>query len=285
MAEEFDAPIDLNADPYWTWGDGTIDSGQARFVEDAITFADGKMKITVSKGDTPSGLSIVKSGIAPGAQVPARTLKSGELRSKHNMFRYGRYEASIKGPPVDGNYILSFFSFRTPHFQEWREIDFELLGSLPNGVSTNVIIGMNMQGWVPSAEEPASTFPFGGAPAMGLPAAFAARGVFHTYAFEALPDHVDFFVDGALIRRKVNKVGKNALIVPERSWKMMFNHWVFENSGFGGDPTKNTYPFTGEYDWFRFYKWNNDTDYPCEPLPACLPAADKDLSANNPKEK
>ena len=56
--------------------------------------------------------------------------------------------------------------------------------------------------------------------------------------------------------------------------------WVFENSGFGGDPTKNTYPFTGEYDWFRFYKWDQDDKYPCAPLPA----DDKDLSANNPKE-
>ena len=41
-----------------------------------------------------------------------------------------------------------------------------------------------------------------------------------------------------------------------------------------------TYPFTGEYDWFRFYKWDQDDKYPC----ACLPADDKDLSANNPKE-
>jgi hypothetical protein len=284
LVEEFDAPIDLNADPLWTWGDGTINDGQARFGEEAITFSEGKMKITVSKGDTPAGLSIVKSGVAPGAMVGAKTLKSGELRSKHNMFRFGRYEASIKGPPVDGNYILSFFGFRTPHFEEWREIDFELLGSLPKSVSTNIIIGMNMENWSPTAEEPASVFPFGAQPAMALPATFDARGGFHTYAFEALPDHVTFFVDGVPIRTKLDKVGQNKLIVPERSFKIMFNHWVFNNTGFGGDPAKNTYPFTGEYDWFRFYRWNQDAKYPCEPLPSCLPADDRNLSANNPKE-
>jgi hypothetical protein len=67
--------------------------------------------------------------------------------------------------------------------------------------------------------------------------------------------------------------------------KTMFNHWVFNGTAFGGgDPAKNVYPFTGEYDWFRFYKWDQDTAYPCDPIPACLPADDKDFSDNNPKE-
>jgi beta-glucanase (GH16 family) len=280
LVEEFNDPVDLNKDPLWTWGDGTINDGQARFVEDAITFADGKLKITISQGHTDAGFSVVKNG-----DVPARELKSGELRSKYNMFRYGRYEASIKAPLIDGNFILSMFSFRTPHYQEWREIDWELLGSLPRSVSTNIIIGQNMQSWAATAEEPASVFPFGAQPAMALPAGYGAREAFHTYAFELLPDHVTFFVDGVPIRTKQDKLGANKLIVPERSMKVMFNHWVFNSTGaFGGDPSKNVYPFTGEYDWFRFYKWDQDVTYPCEPVPACLPADDKDLSANNPKE-
>jgi endo-1,3-1,4-beta-glycanase ExoK len=279
LVEEFNQPLDLNKDPLWTWGDGTILDGQARFVEENITFADGKMKITISKGDTPSGFSVVKNGV-----VPARTLKSGEMRSKYNMFRYGRYEASMKAPLVDGNFILSMFSFRTPHYQEWREIDFELLASLPKSLSTNLIIGQNMDSWAATAEEPASAFPFGAQPAMALPAGYGPREAFHTYAFEALPDHVTFFVDGVPIRTKQNGVGANKLIVPERSMKVMFNHWVFNGTAFGGDPATNVYPFTGEYDWFRFYKWDNDDRYPCEPVPACLDATDKDLSANNPKE-
>ena len=112
-----------------------------------------------------------------------------------------------------------------------------------------------------------------------------SAGVFHTYAFEALPDHVTYFVDGVPVRTKQKGVGQNKLIVPERSMKVMMNNWVFNGTAFGGgDPTKNTYPLVGEYDWFRFYKWDQDTSYPCDPLPACLPADDKDLSANNPKE-
>jgi beta-glucanase (GH16 family) len=280
LVEEFNVPIDLNNDPLWTWGDGTIDDGLARFGEDSITFSDGKMKITVSEGATPAGFSVVKNG-----NVAARTLKSGEFRSKYNMFRWGRYEVSLKPPASQSNFILSMFTFRTPHYQEWREIDIELLGSLPTSLSTNVIIGQNKTGWSANDEEPASTYPFGGAPAMALPAGYAGAGAFHTYAIEALPDHVTFFVDGVPIRIKQSGVGANKLIVPERSMKTMFNNWVFNGTAFGGgDPSKNTYPFTGEYDWFRFYKWNQDTAYPCDPIPACLPADDKDLSGNNPKE-
>ncbi|HEX4405071.1 MAG TPA: hypothetical protein VH560_09605, partial [Polyangia bacterium] len=85
LAEEFNAPIDLDKDPLWTWGDGTIDDGLARFGEDAITFADGLMKITVTQDPTPAGMSITKLGAAPGAMVGAQPLKSGEFRSKYNL--------------------------------------------------------------------------------------------------------------------------------------------------------------------------------------------------------
>jgi beta-glucanase (GH16 family) len=285
LVEEFNAPINLDTDPLWTWGDGTIDDGLARFGEDAITFSGGHMQITVSQGATPAGLSVTKAGMLPGAMVDAKTLKSGEFRSKYNMFRYGRYEVSMKAPTNESNFVLSMFSFRTPHFQEWREIDFELVADLPTSLSTNVIIGMNMTGYNPLAEEPARMYPFGAQPAMALPTGYKSQGEFHTYAFEALPDHITYFVDGVPVRTKQKGIGQNKLIVPERSMKVMMNHWVFNGTAFGGaDPMKNTYPIVGEYDWFRFYKWNQDTAYPCEPLPSCLPADDTDLSANNPKE-
>ena len=51
------------------------------------------------------------------------------------------------------------------------------------------------------------------------------------------------------------------------------------------ETVNNKYPFTAKYDWFRFYKKNDETTYPCEGTPGCLPAADKTKSSqNNPKE-
>jgi len=62
------------------------------------------------------------------------------------------------------------------------------------------------------------------------------------------------------------------------------NLWTFDGSGLGGDPGANEYPFAAEYDWFRFYKLDTETTYPCAPTPRCLPAADLDQSKNNPQD-
>ena len=68
------------------------------------------------------------------------------------------------------------------------------------------------------------------------------------------------------------------------------NLWIFFSNAAFGDPTKNTYPFVATYDYFRFYKWNQETTYPCSPTPTCLPATDYQVkgvtegSQNNPNE-
>jgi hypothetical protein len=77
-------------------------------------------------------------------------------------------------------------------------------------------------------------------------------------------------------------VGKNSLAVPKESTKIVMNLWVFTSKDLGGgDPALNTFPIAGQYDWFRFYKWNQDTTYPCTATPGCLPAADLQLAKNN----
>ena len=51
------------------------------------------------------------------------------------------------------------------------------------------------------------------------------------------------------------------------------NLWIFAMAGgFGGDPTRNQYPMAAEYEWFRFYKWDQETRYPCADPPGCLRA-------------
>jgi hypothetical protein len=75
------------------------------------------------------------------------------------------------------------------------------------------------------------------------------------------------------------------LPIPEKSAKIIMNLWVFAIAGgFGGDPTRNQYPMAAEYEWFRFYKWNQETRYPCLDVPGCLPAEDRNKSKNNPDD-
>jgi beta-glucanase (GH16 family) len=147
-------------------------------------------------------------------------------------------------------------------------------------VVTNLIYANNVGGWNPDIQEFGDMFPTG-AGARPLPGGFTHQGQFHTYAFEWLPDRITWFVDDVPVRVKMGP----RLPIPEKSAKIIMNLWVFAIAGgFGGDPTRNQYPMAAEYDWFRFYKWNQETKYPCADAPACLPPEDRNKSKNNPDD-
>ncbi len=278
LVEEFNQAIDLRADPSWTYSDGGLPEGNVRFLPGNISFAGGKLVISVTKQTVAGSFSYAENGM-----VFTKPLASGEFRTKFNNFRYGRYEARLKAPNQNGNFINTMFAFRTPKYEDWREIDVEVTGDKPGSLTTNVIFGNNQPAWMPSMEEPANQYP-SGAGAMPLPAGFNNRTAFHTYAFEWTPGTIRWYVDDVLVRVKTNGVGPNSLPVPEKSAKIMMNLWIFPSNAFGGDPSLNTYPMTTEYEWFRFYKWNNDQQYPCPNPPTCLPTEDKDASKNNPDD-
>merc|ERR1711879_1073996 len=74
------------------------------------------------------------------------------------------------------------------------------------------------------------------------------------------------------------------LNTPELSCKVMMNLWLFNGGGFGGhEGYNNRYPMTVQYEYFRFYKWDQETKYPCDGFgPDCLEEDDHYLAANNP---
>lgn len=277
VVEEFEQPLDLDSDPLWTWSDGGLAEGQVRFAKEQVSFADGKMRITVGPKD--AAITTQSCSHAEATKVFSKPLLSGEVRSRHNIFRYGRYEVRLKAPSVDptkadawGNFISTLFVFRTPKFQDWREIDIEVTGTQATPLTMNLIYGDNEPTWRAEIQEVVST-----------EVGFDPRGDFHDYAFEWLPDSVTWFVDGKEVRK--NTAADGGLPIPEKSAKIMMNLWVFGPSAAFGGPNieDNRYPFTSEYEWFRFYKWDGDTDYPCATLDgACRKAGDEDVSSNNP---
>jgi hypothetical protein len=151
LVEEFEAALDVRGgDSIWTYSDGALFEGQVRHSAEGLSFADGKMHITISEDPSP-----VSWSWAANSYIPARSLRSGELRTKYNNFRYGRYEVRMRAPDHIGNFIATMFTFRTPGFQQWREIDVEVLGNLPNGLLTNLIVADDTTLWNPGIEEPA----------------------------------------------------------------------------------------------------------------------------------
>jgi len=278
LVEEFDAPLDLDADPIWTWSDGGLREGQVRFEKEAIKFQDGKMRIEASINDN-TGPQPETCSHAEKEPVTPKTLRSGELRTRHNMFRYGRYEVRMRAPTVqagnttvNGNYISTMFAFRDGKFKHWREIDIEVTGDTQSSVTMNVLNAENTDAWRPDIQS-SKKFDAKGQ---------NVRADFHTYAFEWLPSGITWYFDG-------EKVGEHlpadVLPIPELSTKIMMNLWIFNwLYGFGGREGKNNqYPMHNEYDWFRFYKWNFDSKYPCaDGSTSCLTVDDMYLTSNNP---
>lgn len=120
-----------------------------------------------------------------------------------------------------------------------------------------------------------------------------ARAEFHTYGFEWLPNKVTWFIDGKAVR---THYGGHPPI-PDKSAKIMMNLWIFgPKANFGGKEIQNNrYPMTSEYDWFRFYKWDGESTYPCIGSQrcssarfhtshdlGCLTSDDRYLDGNNP---
>jgi beta-glucanase (GH16 family) len=284
LAEEFDCPLDLDSDAIWTWSDGGPSDGQVRYQKSAIAFGGGLMTITATNASVPSSASYSEpaKGQTTGV-VATKPITSGELRTKYNNYRYGRYEFRIKAPSANpgheldptqsGNFLVGGFVFRTPEWQEWNEIDNLLEANIPTQFSGNLINALNAASYPGGNAAPWST-------SSGLPANYKIIDS-HTYAFEWTPSGVKWFVDGGLVH---SFTGTAQAPIPTNSTKIMLNQWVFTNAAAFGDPTKNIYPFSTQVDYVRFYRWNQETTYPCASLPGCLRSTDTDFSQNNPSE-
>eukprot|EP00929_Paragymnodinium_shiwhaense_P064592 TRINITY_DN3237_c0_g5_i1.p1 TRINITY_DN3237_c0_g5~~TRINITY_DN3237_c0_g5_i1.p1 ORF type:complete len:606 (-),score=119.52 TRINITY_DN3237_c0_g5_i1:286-2055(-) len=274
LAEEFDEPIDLDRDPIWTWSDGGLRESAVRFVKEQVLFEDGKMIVEVSnKRPYPEMQSC---SMASKEYVPRKPLISGELRSRYNAFRYGRYEVRMKAPEVqpgkphvNGNYIATMFVYRDANAHHWREIDFELTGDRTNSLTLNLLVADGTKNWRPFLQDTRKPWL----------ADVNLRKDYYTYAFEWTSKIVIWYFDGKAVRKGTRL--KN----PDKSCKIMMNTWIFgPGSGFGGGQKyNNRYPMRTYYEYFRFYKWDEEKEYPCQDLsPNCLKEDDHFLATNNP---
>ena len=95
------------------------------------------------------------------------------------------------------------FVFRTPKFEDWREIDIELTADRPGGVVTNLIYANNVGGWNPDIQEFGDQFPTGPG-TRALPAGFTHQGAVSHLRLRvaARPDH--------LVRRRRAGAGEDA---------------------------------------------------------------------------
>jgi beta-glucanase (GH16 family) len=271
LVEDFDEPLDLVNDPNWTYSDGNLDAMYTRLVKEAISFSGGNAVLTATTPGISGGTSYAEGTL--GAFPVTRgtsTVKSGELRTKHNNWRYGRFEARFKAAK-NVNVTSAFFTFRNPKWQDWREIAFEITPAHPlNEVAGNLVKAQN-----------AAAYPGGNTWNVALSSLTGGATVYddyHVYVMINTETGFEWLVDGASLKKDASKL-------QEKSMKIMFNLWVFNSSAWGGgNPAGNTYPMSMLIDWVRLYKWDSDPIYPCSPLPDCQPAEDRDYQKNNAED-
>jgi hypothetical protein len=273
MAEEFDTPIDLDKDPLWTWSDGYSDLWHCRYIKEAIKIGGGVATITMDMPPVPisaEGYPSYAEGLAdeyPAAVRIFPRLSSGEIRTKYNMFRYGRYEFRVKPPTnTTGNFMTSVFIFRSPKWQDWRELDIELQAKSATTVQSNILSGENRPKYEGDFASVAET-----------PVSFDTQADFHTYVIEWLPTVVNIYVDPEKEQKPIRRyLPDTTHRIPDKPGKVMMNFWAYQNL------EKNTYPMTYQIDWVRVYRSNLEREnYPCANPPQCLLPADVDYSKNN----
>jgi len=250
----------------WSKGDGAVGTeSMCRFQDQGVAVEEGKLKLIVRQEDIPAGFSHDHQ-----KEKLAYAYSCGELRTAETRkFLYGRIEARMKGPAREtaSGYISSLFTYKnendlsskTPDMREWEEIDVELEGGQPDKFQANLIYGRDTESWLETRqygawEEKIDTGPVDD---------------WRVYAIEWLPDSIRWYVDGNLVKTLLATEldcdpaclppQKFATPIPDNATTIMMNTWIPNDEiqdAFGGNKINNQYPLVAEYDWFRYYQWD-----------------------------
>jgi len=151
-----------------------------------ISFNNGTMTITLDDHDADLGTPLL----------------SGSMRSI-DTYQHGYFESRLKASNVPGT-IAGFFLYTgPPESTRHDEIDVEIKGDDPTKVQVNY--------WTNGVEHPVI-----------LDLGFDASEEFHTYGIKWLPNVIEWYVDGELIRSENGSVGP----LPTTPCRLFVNFWA-----------------------------------------------------------
>lgn len=273
-------------DTVWEPSDGGFGGNRVRFSPDNLIFKNDALVLRIDKTPQPASFSHSEGDNCEAAGVttnlafctasnpnggakfaPPADFKGGEVRTRNNHFRFGRYEVNIDPPDrgtavgnADG-FIAAMFTWFTPRDFHWRENDVEVLGNKTNTYLTNIFFTNKSPTWDASIESSNQ--------ASAPPSAYDPR-IAHTYAVEWLPTSVKWFVDGELVRTYGGATLKPGVEISQLSTKVVFNFWLMAGGAVGGVGAGNVYPIEAKFDFFRYYRWDQDGDKKTYPEVECM---------------
>jgi len=146
---------------------------------------------------TPQGLEFTLAR-SRGGDKP---YSSGEIQSD-DVFRYGYFEARMQVPRGSG-LVSGFFTYTRPGGENtWDEIDIEILGRNTRAIQMTY-------------------FRRGQRHIVTRPLPFDAAAGMHTYAFEWMPGHIRWYVDGRLFHEERGANGP----LPQATQRLYLHLW------------------------------------------------------------
>jgi endo-1,3-1,4-beta-glycanase ExoK len=179
---------------------------------------------------------LLAAGLASSLSAQAITCSGAELYSKPGQgVKYGRWEIRMQAAATPGS-VSSFFTYFDSSYisgKPWREIDIEVLGNVPGGFQSNVILASGSNAYK-AFHDLAQNVNTG----------------FHTYALDWTPDSVVWRVDGALIRKETRSAVVVKLQEKEESYRM--NLWSSTSPDWVGALDLSKLPVYQVVNWMRY---------------------------------
>jgi len=164
------------------------------------------------------------------ANLPAKPYRGAELRTI-DSYTYGRFEVRYKAAAGAGQTSTFFTYYDGPNaFENWNELDIEILGRYPDDVQFNAI--------TPNQTNHVSHQFVG----------FNPYTNYHTYAIEWTPDYVAWFADGVEMYRQTED-HVSTLTHPQ---KIMMNIWPPVYEDWAGKLNPGMLPVFAYYDWVQY---------------------------------
>jgi len=180
-------------DMFWITRDDTFPGNLALFSPSNLSITDGSpAEITVFHEDM---------GVREFSSAALTTIRS---------FLFGRFEAVLKPPKIDGVITGMFLHRDSPR----QEIDIEFLGKDPYKLLINVYYN-------PGCEGARFDYGYRGTPVL-IDLGFDATSDFHSYAIEWDANELRWYVDGVVVHRRSNW---ESTPIPHLPMKFHINIW------------------------------------------------------------
>ena len=181
---------------------------------------------------TTFGAALLLAGLAQANYI------SGEVTSTET-FTYGRFSLRMQGADTKGT-VGSFFTYwKGPNWSQagWNEIDVELVPSMEDPMSMNIISAYQAQdqeyceGFRPGSD-------------------------WNDYVVEWAPTYISWFINGNMVRRLENQADVTSTSKPQY---LMMNFWTPTFAGWGDNFDASLLPTYTRYDYIKVETYNAAT--------------------------